>query len=80
MAMAGLAITCALACRLTEPAPAPILEAGTTPPTELANEPSKVTLAIKLNRVILRCPLCAGTEGASSRLDAHVPRVHGGRS
>ena len=73
-----LAITCAFACRLTELAAAPTLEAGTTPPTELAKEPSKVTFAIKLNTVILRCRLCAGTEGTSSRFDAHVPRVRGG--
>jgi hypothetical protein len=44
-----LALTRAFACRLTELTAAPTLEVGTTPPTELANEPSKVTLAIKLN-------------------------------
>jgi hypothetical protein len=40
--------TCAFACRLTELTAAPTQEVGTTPPTELANEPSKVTFAIKL--------------------------------
>jgi len=56
----ALAITCASAFRLTELAALLILEAGTTPPTELANEPSKITLAIKLNTIILPYPLCAG--------------------
>jgi hypothetical protein len=45
----ALALTCAFACRLTELTAVSTLEVGTTPPTELANEPSKVTFAIKLN-------------------------------
>jgi hypothetical protein len=34
------------------------LEVGATPPTEIASEPSKITLAIKLNELIL--PPCGG--------------------
>ena len=53
----AFAVTSASARRLTELATFPALEVGATPPTELASEPSKVTLAIKLNATSLLCYL-----------------------
>jgi hypothetical protein len=50
----ALTITCASAFTATKLAAVPNLEAGTTPPTELATEPSKITFAIKFNLLILR--------------------------
>jgi hypothetical protein len=47
------AVTRAFARRLTERATCPALEVGTTPPNEIASEPSKVTFAIKINKFLL---------------------------